>query len=373
MPANTVIKLRRGTASEWTTANSVLAAGEMGIETDTNKFKFGNGATAWSTLPYASADSSGGGGETGPAGAGYDFPQRVADPGDPPIPPPAPMPYPPTYPETIDMYSYTYSTFGLVGAYRVGDLIRYSSISSPQNYLFGRITSLDNVGEYNEGLTFVITSYNENVGLPSISDYTDQALSLAGAEGDGYSLKQAVPGPMDYPDNNPLGPDNWEDLVAGDSSFQVRGIAGAYKVNDYVQVSNPWENLGAFIKGYITGISNYGLNDFIEIVVDAWDSDGAAPDTALDVTPGYVKMSIAGTPAAGGGASIVLQSLYSRPSINISEYFSAGYSNGWGNSDYTDAIYNGTFLGSITKQEASSCISIDFILDVTVVANYGVI
>lgn len=53
MPAQTVIKLRRGTLSQWASANPVLAAGEMGIETDTNKSKFGNGTTAWNLLPYS--------------------------------------------------------------------------------------------------------------------------------------------------------------------------------------------------------------------------------------------------------------------------------------------------------------------------------
>ena len=59
MPAQTVIKLRRGTASQWTSANPVLAAGEMGVETDTNKFKFGNGSTAWTSLAYGVASASG--------------------------------------------------------------------------------------------------------------------------------------------------------------------------------------------------------------------------------------------------------------------------------------------------------------------------
>jgi hypothetical protein len=43
---------RRGSASQWTTANTVLAAGEMGFETDTNKFKIGDGLTEWNNLPY---------------------------------------------------------------------------------------------------------------------------------------------------------------------------------------------------------------------------------------------------------------------------------------------------------------------------------
>lgn len=43
---------RRGTAVQWTTANPVLAAGELGYETDTKKFKIGDGLTTWTSLPY---------------------------------------------------------------------------------------------------------------------------------------------------------------------------------------------------------------------------------------------------------------------------------------------------------------------------------
>ena len=43
---------RRGTAAQWTAANPVLGAGEIGFETDTNKFKVGNGSTAYTSLTY---------------------------------------------------------------------------------------------------------------------------------------------------------------------------------------------------------------------------------------------------------------------------------------------------------------------------------
>ncbi len=48
----TRMQQRRGTAAQWTAANPVLAAGEIGFETDTNKFKMGNGSSAWSALQY---------------------------------------------------------------------------------------------------------------------------------------------------------------------------------------------------------------------------------------------------------------------------------------------------------------------------------
>jgi hypothetical protein len=47
------LQLRRGLADDWNDANPTLAAGEIGIETDTNTFKFGDGNTPWNSLEYA--------------------------------------------------------------------------------------------------------------------------------------------------------------------------------------------------------------------------------------------------------------------------------------------------------------------------------
>ncbi len=46
------IQLRRGTAAQWTSANSVLHQAEIGVETDTFRFKIGDGNTAWNNLLY---------------------------------------------------------------------------------------------------------------------------------------------------------------------------------------------------------------------------------------------------------------------------------------------------------------------------------
>lgn len=48
----TQIQIRRGTAAGWSSANPVLAAGELGVETDTLLVKAGNGSTAWNSLTY---------------------------------------------------------------------------------------------------------------------------------------------------------------------------------------------------------------------------------------------------------------------------------------------------------------------------------
>jgi hypothetical protein len=64
--ANIQFQLRRGIASEWTSANPILAAGEVGVETDTNKIKIGNGNSGWTSLSYAIGGASGASGITGP-------------------------------------------------------------------------------------------------------------------------------------------------------------------------------------------------------------------------------------------------------------------------------------------------------------------
>lgn len=80
----TTIKLRRGTASQWSSVNPVLSYGEPGWERDTGVLKMGDGVTAWNDLdPFA---GSGGGG--GPVSGDYvpSFNQRsIATKGDEPL------------------------------------------------------------------------------------------------------------------------------------------------------------------------------------------------------------------------------------------------------------------------------------------------
>lgn len=46
------IQLRKDTSANWGSVNPVLLIGEPGFETDTNKLKIGDGASAWNVLPY---------------------------------------------------------------------------------------------------------------------------------------------------------------------------------------------------------------------------------------------------------------------------------------------------------------------------------
>jgi len=58
---NIQLQFRRGLAAQWNQYSTVLAQAELGIESDTNLFKLGDGVTDWTHLSY--------GGFTGPTGS----------------------------------------------------------------------------------------------------------------------------------------------------------------------------------------------------------------------------------------------------------------------------------------------------------------
>lgn len=45
------IQIRRGSSTQWSTANPILANAELGYDTDLKKIKVGDGSTAWASLP----------------------------------------------------------------------------------------------------------------------------------------------------------------------------------------------------------------------------------------------------------------------------------------------------------------------------------
>lgn len=50
MPVNDLITIRKGTASEWSSSNPVLASGELGFDLSNNILKIGDGSSAWNSL-----------------------------------------------------------------------------------------------------------------------------------------------------------------------------------------------------------------------------------------------------------------------------------------------------------------------------------
>jgi hypothetical protein len=63
-------QFKRATAARWTSVNPILAIGELGLETDSNKMKIGNGTDHWTTLSYANIGNTGPAGPTGATGTG---------------------------------------------------------------------------------------------------------------------------------------------------------------------------------------------------------------------------------------------------------------------------------------------------------------
>jgi hypothetical protein len=53
-----VIKIRRGTTTQWNASSRVLQVGELGIDTTLNRIKAGNGTNVWSALSYLSLSSA---------------------------------------------------------------------------------------------------------------------------------------------------------------------------------------------------------------------------------------------------------------------------------------------------------------------------
>jgi hypothetical protein len=69
LSSTTKIQFKRGTSEALTAANILLSVGEPCFETDTGKFKIGDGVLSWSALPYReNFGATGVTGATGPTG-----------------------------------------------------------------------------------------------------------------------------------------------------------------------------------------------------------------------------------------------------------------------------------------------------------------
>lgn len=49
-------RVRKGTSALWASADTVLADGELGLDTDLDRLKVGNGSSTWSTLAWLAKD-----------------------------------------------------------------------------------------------------------------------------------------------------------------------------------------------------------------------------------------------------------------------------------------------------------------------------
>jgi hypothetical protein len=63
------VQIRRDTTLNWNTNDPILLDGEFGYETDTGRYKIGNGIDVWSDLIYSLVGITGPTGGTGSTGA----------------------------------------------------------------------------------------------------------------------------------------------------------------------------------------------------------------------------------------------------------------------------------------------------------------
>ena len=55
----TIYKTRTDTSANFTVSNLILKKGEMAFESDTHRFKIGDGTTSWNNLEYVIEPNSG--------------------------------------------------------------------------------------------------------------------------------------------------------------------------------------------------------------------------------------------------------------------------------------------------------------------------
>lgn len=55
---NSRIQLKIDTAALWTSGNPLLLSGEVGFESDTGRFKIGDGTKKWNSLPYKNEENT---------------------------------------------------------------------------------------------------------------------------------------------------------------------------------------------------------------------------------------------------------------------------------------------------------------------------
>jgi hypothetical protein len=158
MAVKTRIQLRRDTAANWTSANPVLAEGEVGYVTSGDNaryFKIGDGTTAWNSLEFQNI--TGANGPTGPTGAtglGYSGVTSTTS-------------------NTLGTGSKTF-TVASTGAFILGSRVRV--VNSSSNYLEGTITALT-------ANTSITVSVDVAVGSGTLTSWTFSIAGLVGATG----------------------------------------------------------------------------------------------------------------------------------------------------------------------------------------------
>jgi hypothetical protein len=230
--ALTRMQQRRGTAAQWAIANPILAAGEIGFETDEYRFKIGDGLSNWAALSYFSnAD---------------DIAAAIA--------------------EVIDMAPETLDTLNELAAAINDDPNFFTNI---QNYIDNAVsTAQSNAEDYADALTYAlddltdVNTYDAADGQALVYDtasgnwipgeLTSSLAQLSDVDADGVADKDTLvydeglglwlPGPGggrfnvgETPPADPLNGDTWLDSVTGNTYLYYED----YDNPQWIQIGGP--------------------------------------------------------------------------------------------------------------------------------------
>jgi Major tropism determinant N-terminal domain len=184
------IQHRRGTASDWSTYNYVLAAGEIGIDTTNKQFKLGDGTSGWNSLAYRGIQgtASSGTGAQGVQGvqgyAGIGGVQANAIQWTQALNQPSSFTSQVTYPGSMEISP---TSYGLGFSTGNGIELDNSSVSStwyvtiPQDIAFGSPVYY--------GQTFLIT----RLGLQTVQIQGQSGVTIQAAQGVGQTTTTTTP------------------------------------------------------------------------------------------------------------------------------------------------------------------------------------
>lgn len=257
MSVQTLIQVRRGTASEWRVANSVLSAGEWGFETDTKRYKIGDGTTIWNSLSYASILPSSND-LSGVSGIGISF---TANSG-------VPVSISVTGIVSSQVTNFASSVSGLIPVKSVVAGSGISVTASGDNAFIISTSGLDSnsvkdvIGASITGVSGVAVSYNNSSKITtiSLSDPTIQAADVTDFNSSVSGLVSGVYAPISSPVFT-----GSVTIPSGSGNFNYLNVSGTpVSVSGHTHLSSNITNFNSSVSGLIgvkslTGISGIGV------------------------------------------------------------------------------------------------------------------
>ena len=302
------IQVRRGTATQWSTTNPTLAAGEIGLETDTLKFKVGNGSSAWNSISsYANVVP----GDLNTTLNGY---LETTDLGD-------------TVAELVDGDLYIPGTDIIFE----GTENAFELILAAPDVAADQTVTLPNATTTLVGRDTTDTLTNKTLTSPVVSGLTlsDSSIIFEGATADSYETTLTVGEPT--ADNTITLPDRSGTVItSGDTATVTNAMLAGSIAN------NKLSNSSITINGFeinLGGSATYGSDNIGEGTTNKYFTDERAQDAvglavgngldyddttgAISVDPSEFALNAVGTPTADVNmASFKITSLAAPTSAN---------------------------------------------------------